>query len=334
MEDGKHTTPQKRIDYLDSISGLLICVMVLWHFQFITERTYSIEHFFFFFLPWFYFKSGMLSDIKKPLQKSLSKWFHSLIIPFVIFSFWGILVYNIQRLLVGDIVLLQSVKTSIHETIILGSCWYNKPVWFLLTLFLCKAITSYTMQYIKPIVLLTIAFIFAYGHSLLYHEYLNFIGNTCLAIICYISGYLLKNIQWNNKLYYIATAIYIVVFLFLPVNIDARGNFVYYGFYPLGVLVSILGCISINNAFKRYEFLNNSVLRWIGRNSLQILVFHFPILRFFGTALRRVDLVMIYPYVYAISWFIIVATLTYLYIIGEKYVKCHKTMDKKMITKY
>lgn len=268
----------KRIAYLDSISGLFIIIMLLWHYNITSSQVHSLENFFYFFLPWFYFKSGMLFQGQVINSLSVMKWVKKLLYPYVVYTAWGGVIAVIVAWCDGGLDLFHICGTVLWQSLYLGSCWYNKPVWFLMTLFLCKCICSYGINKIKPIYLITIALSIACLHSALFNERLNWIGNTSFAIIFYLSGYLLKEIQWRSYIWIPCTIIYICVFLFIPVNIDARSNVLYYGIYPMGVLSAILGCISINNIFSRTNIATVKSMAWIGRNSLLIMVFHYPLI--------------------------------------------------------
>lgn len=77
-----------RLIYLDEITGLLIIVMVVIH---ILPRTIgesgTIFRMFFFFMPWFYFKSGMLHK-DCSIAEAMKKVWQGLMAPFVFY--WGI----------------------------------------------------------------------------------------------------------------------------------------------------------------------------------------------------------------------------------------------------
>ena len=80
---------EKRITYLDTISGLFIIIMLLWHYNITSWQVHSLENFFYFFLPWFYFKSGMLSKIEALNSKSIKNWAEKLLFPYLIYTAWG-----------------------------------------------------------------------------------------------------------------------------------------------------------------------------------------------------------------------------------------------------
>ena len=252
--------------------------MLLWHYNITSWQIHSLENFFYFFLPWFYFKSGMLSKIEALNSKSIKNWGEKLLFPYLIYTAWGGVIALITAWCNGSLNLLTFCGTVLWQTVYLGSSWYNKPVWFLLTLFLCKFICSFCADRLKPLYLMIIAFFIAYLHSWLCNEQLNWIGNTSLAIVFYMSGHILRDIQWKSYIWIPSLIVYIATFVFTPVNIDARSNVLYYGTYPIGVFTAILGCISINNIIPKT---NISILRpmtWIGRNSLLIMVFHYPLI--------------------------------------------------------
>lgn len=62
----------KRIDYLDSLGGLLICYMMLSHILYFELVNFTIESIWLeplrFFMFWFFFKSGMFYVLKERRQ--------------------------------------------------------------------------------------------------------------------------------------------------------------------------------------------------------------------------------------------------------------------------
>ena len=75
---------------LDAICGFFIIIMMLWHTRIISEKMYHIEHFLYFFMPWFYFKAGMFAKYGQGLNRdSINKSFKRLLIPCIIFAIYG-----------------------------------------------------------------------------------------------------------------------------------------------------------------------------------------------------------------------------------------------------
>lgn len=53
-----------RKEYIDAIAGLMILWMIVGHSQQIAGHEFGYPNILFFFMPWFYYKSGMLSKPK------------------------------------------------------------------------------------------------------------------------------------------------------------------------------------------------------------------------------------------------------------------------------
>lgn len=93
--------PQGRLDYIDEISGVLIVVMVLEHVTYNCDYGYyPFLRLFFFYMPWFFFKSGFFHKNQRPrilFKKTLYKFLRT----YVIFWVIGLLV---SIFLWGDVI--------------------------------------------------------------------------------------------------------------------------------------------------------------------------------------------------------------------------------------
>lgn len=84
----------KRDYSLDALQGLLISYMIMVHaFQWanIKNDTFNeyASYIMFFFMPWFFYKSGMFHHSTSDLRTTLNKLARKLLIPYLVFSLLG-----------------------------------------------------------------------------------------------------------------------------------------------------------------------------------------------------------------------------------------------------
>ena len=85
----------QRIDYLDSIAGIMIVYMICYHilqWGGIDVINVFVMRPLFFFMAWFFFKSGMFHK-GCSTNEMLKKGFHKLILPFIVFTIIGYILY-------------------------------------------------------------------------------------------------------------------------------------------------------------------------------------------------------------------------------------------------
>lgn len=128
----------KRIVSLDLVGGILILYMIITHACQKTGYNHNIldvmQHLFFFFMAWFYFKSGMFYK-KDKLRACFNKGVDKLIVPFVSFSLLGLFYTFITT---SD--LYETLYAGIRVLILQGAVVGNLPLWFFPSLFVVKVL--------------------------------------------------------------------------------------------------------------------------------------------------------------------------------------------------
>lgn len=141
----KEMNAKPRYEYLDVITGLLIIHMIIGHtLQF--SGVYFEEGNFYepvtqalaFFMPWFYFKSGLFANRNKDLRSWVEKDFRRLIVPFIVFSAIGAVFYYIYEFSAPNREWWKILFGPPYEVIRKGSSNGNLALWFLLSLFLTR----------------------------------------------------------------------------------------------------------------------------------------------------------------------------------------------------
>lgn len=272
----------ERNKVIDSVAGIMITYMVFTHicqhFGYEQSAIYmTLEHIFYFFMPWFFFKAGMffkIGDYKIILQKS----FNRLIRPFILYSLIGHICYCGICYLQGDLHL--STLVPYDSLLFQGSIPGNLPLWFLLTLFLCRIIFNFLTK--KDVSVYWIAFfslLLAFGLHLIDFKHPFYIANTMTGLFFMSVGYICANQKEITPPFLIICLLLYVVSLLFPNFVGMRSNHLYYGVYMLWIIYSVCGIILMN--FIGYKFLNNvKVLSFLGAYSMEIYCLHWIVLLF------------------------------------------------------
>lgn len=199
----------KRIVSLDIITGILIIHMIFGHIMRFahcidTDLYHYTSILLSFFMPWFFFKSGMFlhSDCLKTIESSLK----SLILPLIKFSFLGLCVDICIKLFdKQDFNLGQYLIDNVRFLFWNGSFSSNQPLWFLLTLGVVRILGSYTLKISRKIGSIEQKVIFSLAlFSLMIAYFLKgkivplTIQNSASGYFFFLMGYLLRDIQFKS----------------------------------------------------------------------------------------------------------------------------------------
>lgn len=265
---------------IDLISGILIIHMIFGHVLILTRQMDTpLYHWtsivLSFFMPWFFFKSGMMYR-DKGLNKTLSDGWRTLIKPYIIYSIIGQIVFIMLLLLSGrDFVFSNTMNFLIKNGAVEG----NPPLWFLLSLFLVKIVFSFIRKHIDSRIILSAIAVSAFAFSYLQAGKdipLTF-QHTSSGLFFYIIGYLLKDIQFNHLLGLFTLLGYLGLQLILPTVVNMRGNFPEYGKYFLWPFSSLMGIVAINNITKRTQ-ISSKTLEYVGKQSMFFYTWHWIII--------------------------------------------------------
>ena len=307
----------KRVFYLDNLSGLLIIEMIfLCHIRILSVMIpdsgflYQLQSFLIFFMPWFFFKSGMFygRNLKHDITKDAKK----LLLPFVYYSFFAYSMQIVCMLLRHETITTDSLLWSQLEGIVNGAgIPWNQPMWFLVTLFIVKATYGYIEKYINKYLILLLSLIIASvfnGQSMV----LDFwIGTSFQALFFYCLGDLLRDRQYKKNIWLLAIVVYVLRYCFTWINDwDARLNKIgNEDSYFLVILVLLCGIILFNNLFKYCLDRKIPLLTFTGQHSMIFYASHFPfimILRFYVVPYLKLE--------GTISGFIICSILMVIYL--------------------
>ena len=300
-----------RNESLDFISGMLILHMIYLHIlQFSgidrTGNVYSMTRYLFFFMPWFFFKSGMYYkdyDVKNLFVKDCLK----LLKPFLLFTLLGIFVDAFIRILTGDFSLRWLLLSNPSSLVTVGSVYGNAALWFLVDLFLVKQLYNAAMHTCKIRNIVSVMFVIVSPIiAFLFNKYNQTapfnIGGVVIGLFFYALGDRLRQIQFSNTLFGIALVLYLVFASFGMSRISIFKNVLQDGHYFLFFVNALAGIILINNIIVKTG-VTSKALSYVGRHSMIFYVSHWPCLIACKYFLALTDLpvsVCIFIYILAI----------------------------------
>ena len=277
MNENMNIKAKKRDTSLDAIAGLLILHMITLH---CVQNTIGqlwqyeiISNILMFFMPWFFFKNGMFINDKSTFnwKKDASR----LLKPFVLYSAIGLAVGAFYYCIAKDEVFWKYVLKSFYGLFKNGSIQGNLPLWFLLSLFLARMVYGKVKGFVSNLIIALVGFLIGLGLSFLNVHTIGWIVNLPICISFLVMGAILREKQYNRRLFIIAMVSYLAIEIFCLSTVDIHGNEIVQGHYFLWWISSLSGIIVINNIFK---FINLRFLVVIGRNSMEYYVWHWIIM--------------------------------------------------------
>lgn len=261
---------KERLDYIDSMKGLLIILVVIGHILgYYAPQTFIVKMIYAFHMPAFFMISGFLlnrsSSFKGDFSHFLNSRIHSLVIPYL---FWEFFAYIIISITYG---VPASPIQAIYRTIRFGS--FLNVGWFLMALFYAE-ITYYIVVHCsseKASFLIAMS-IFILAFVLPYQR----VSATMVGFAFLVFGYHIHHIKESIPLILLALITFIGA-TYLNVRIDIH-NAVYGN--PLLFIAE-----TISGTYISYCISKRINLERVGRHSLTIMGIHMPliiIVRFFS----------------------------------------------------
>lgn len=280
-------TNNKRLTYLDTAAGIFIIYMIFYHCSQFSGMTHNqvfkfLQVVFSCFMAWFFFKSGMFYKRDITFKEEFIHTLCKLWRPYLLFWFIGIVVEAIKYSSMGDTNLVHYVLTPFKSTLLYGGVNNGVlPMWFLVTLFAVRTLSPVMLKVcngygwavcgVVGAILCHINGIYGWGFI---HPY--YISNFFPAMFFYGMGFLMKDKQFDKKIFLIALVIYAISFAW-PFMVDFHVNSVTRGNTFLWYVYAIAGIIVINYICK------NSIVQFkpvtdIGRNSMWWFLAHWPVI--------------------------------------------------------
>ena len=283
-----------RIGYLDSIRGLMLFWMLVVHISLnygiikfgeavVKPDVFSMMSF---FMTPFYFFSGYLFNTKRSFRDFTLNKINKLIIPYVFFTIFGIVIYQIYcKITNGTFDLSSGYLKSFISTACLKS---NTPCWFFISLFCVSEIYYILSKHVgngtKRIIIL-IAFVLAFftnGKT----QILGY-GNVLLGLVYFHCGQELKNnkelfLLHETKVLVIASVLFLTLGLLLPSSLSFVLNLLKGGNYFVNFVFSLSACLILFLTLSKLNDRNKvvSIIQYFGQISLVVFAFHRPVLNY------------------------------------------------------
>lgn len=235
----------------------------------------------FFFMPWFFFKSGMFcSSTKKDVMPFLYDNVRKFLVPYAFFSIVGILV-AVAVALINESSVVSVLISECRSVVFRQAVHYDAPLWFLLSLCFARVFFNFIRNSVNHYLLVFMSLLLAFVHyQFLAKHGFYWPGNLCSGLFFYILGMKLKNLQYNNKVVVVSLIVLVVIGIFRPTIVTMYGNTLLYenGIYWLWYPFCLAGIIVFNNLIKQVGFiLEHFHFNDIGHHSMIYYVVHWPI---------------------------------------------------------
>lgn len=289
-------TPNRRNESIDLVGGMII-YMIFGHIISWTNLNNSIyyislDRIFNFFMPWFFFKSGMFYN-----GKNASQQWKKFFIPFILWGIMGLLTYYLRDIssLGLSRLILQPAKTLLLSGIFEG----NIALWFLLSLFLVRWVYPVLLKFLKNwhIIalsgLLTIVLLELKQYIHITYTYPEYFYNSLVGLFFYALGVEMRENQYNNKVLAVSALLFVALSIHMPSRVSFYHTKLIEGNALLWIISSSAGIFLFNgiaNRISNYANIPCRVLTYIGKNSMIFFVSHFIVGNVFYIVLAYMNL--------------------------------------------
>ena len=251
----------KRLAYIDVAAGVMIVWMVLFHalgsgWEIEGGYTYPclVFPYLHFFMPWFFYKSGFLF-LRRNRDELIKKDAKKLLVPFVVWSLVGYVLYIIFAAWEGYFSLRGATINIAHDFVLKGSIPVNEVLWFLLSLCIVRWIANEILPKredswfaIKCGVIIVICGIIIYLSYRFNHRLLPRWGANDFAGMAFFTiGYWLRDYESKWWLLIPCAIIYGVECVFGFTIVDMWPNRLMLGSYWLWIPTALCGIVVLNN---------------------------------------------------------------------------------------
>ncbi|MCH5321301.1 MAG: acyltransferase family protein [Eubacterium sp.] len=280
----------ERKTFIDIAKGLGIILVILGHLD--TDGQISREVIYAFHMPFFFVLSGIFANTKIDFKSYFKNSFYSLYLPYLIFVVIDTILFSVIKFIQGGNV-IELVKSNVLSLLGFNFEVSNRPLWFLLALFIIRLVFYFANKnkVIKySLAILCVAFVFVKNGALFS------VPEKCVFIMAipglffYIIGNVAKKYILNfddivNSKKLIFSVVLIACFALFIFTAHKNGSIdmtIYqYGNSLFYFINAILGTFVflILSAFLASFLFPKKALSFYGVNSIVILIFHYYIAR-------------------------------------------------------
>ncbi len=276
-----------RVGHLDLAAGVLMLWIITFHavngskvFGCVDARV-AIPYLTF-SMPWFFYKSGTFFQRDRG-RKGLIRDVRRLLVPYLKWSVLGFLTYLIMMAIDGTLCMEECVTKPLDTFWIYGYIPLDVPTWFVLSLFITKALAHFLFkQKIQPILITMIGFGIAFSLHIISNPRIPvYLSNIPMGLGFFMLGYLLHKYEEKRCFYFPCMAGYLLFLILATPVVGLHRNVHLDGNYYLWPLFSICGIVAFNNLCKWASHILGKIgkphirpVSFIGRHSIQLLVSH------------------------------------------------------------
>lgn len=312
---------KERVQYIDFAAGIMISWMISFHalYPMLENRVLSVIPFLYFFMPWFFFKSGMFF---RPTDKIKSL---PLLKPFIIWSAIGYGLYLIDCFFISHNADVGSlIKSPLYQLIFRASVPINLALWFLPVLLLVKVLSTIMLRYFRIEMLILICallyLLLCFSHMRMSY-FPTWVSPTLWGTVAFLCGKYFSAKSWGgHKVLLFAGLLFYVISLFTQIP-SVYGGTTNAIIKVLWLPACVFSCICFTAGCKFLSHSTNELkslgLSWIfnacsfiGRNSLTFYVSHYIIYKCYYDVVASY-----YPTYYKSIYAFIICWVFYLIII-------------------
>lgn len=275
---------------LDVLSGAMVAWMLLHHLVQWSSLTGNVAYhwalgWLFFFMPWFFFKAGMVfRPVQGGYRRHTGKVASRLLRPLAVWFAIGYLV-GIPALLTNDgWPVWRALLDPAVRFLRYGSTVGNDPLWFLLSLFWVQLVAPFLWRgRLFWIVAAPLAGWFLQSRGILLPLGLSTVP---LGVFFFLVGGLyapLRSSKAGERATLLASVLFLAANPFAGSYVDLRLNELQYGGYLAFCSLSVL---AMPLALAVAQAIDTRWLAWMGRNSMQIYVVHWPVFAVMAMCVR------------------------------------------------
>lgn len=305
---------------IDLVGGGMIIYMLFGHIISWANLNSSViyiwtDRLLFFFMPWFFFKSGMFYNGKSSMQQWENR--KKILSPFFFWGLLGILTFYLTNC--DNCSLSEMVEVIAKNLLLRGTFEGNHALWFLFSLLIVKCVYPLLLRILQnwQIILftgiLTIAFLALKGRVFMPDYICNSIG----GLFFYSFGVEMKDRQYSKKVVVLSLITFIVILICIPSRVALFHLKLIEGSPFLWIIAAVAGIIIVNNIGAKMsgsKFVLCNVLTYIGQNSMIFFVSHFIIGNMVNFFLKEMNIHIESRWglasIYAFSFIIIIPILT------------------------
>lgn len=277
----------------DLISGCLIVYMIFCHIMQWAKLTdcelYSVlQRILFFFMAWFFYKSGIYVNQIVDLKKYAMKNFRKLLLPALYFTLMGLPFVWYQIYQCGDTNIVHYTLSIAKLFILSGEMSGNLPLWFLVTLFEVKLIYALLNRKMNGHIIFIVFFLLSGVFSFLDLHRPGYVFSFFTAMTFYSSGHILANKEHSALVFSFCGILYVASVFFSPQMVDIMTSTLIYGNYNTFIIVSVAACITWNNISKYVVRFIPATFLQFGKKSMVYYVVHWLAISYSSLLLNHI----------------------------------------------